>query len=128
MLIAAVFYGIAGLLHANVPDLPSALCLQVICGVYGLLGAIGLLCQCCIRKYRSHLEWKYEENREMVRFAFSFGAVAKGHLYRYKEKQSKERQDSVHIVSEERQRGAVQRNTSILPASGTDAIASWLPG
>jgi len=124
MLIAAEIYGTAGLLHQHIPEVTTTLCLQAIGGAFGALAAVGVLCQYFIRKYRSHLVWKQEESQEIVRFAFSFGVVAKRNWYKYREKQDKEMQDSGQAGDRVMQR---VRDLSIAVPSRSEVIASWLP-
>lgn len=125
MLIAAEIYGLAGLLRLKVPEIPSALCLQALGGTFGALAAVGVLCQHCLRKYRCHLVWKLQETQEIVKFAFSFGSVAKRNWYKYQEKQEKGRQETGQVGDTALHR---VRDLSIVAASGTDMVASWLPG
>jgi len=54
-----------------------------------LLGA-GQLIQLIFKRYRSLLQRKVEDKSDIIKFAFTFGSIARAHLCRYVKKQRQE--------------------------------------
>jgi len=86
MLIAVILYEAVGLITVLTDKLASLIAVAVQSGAFARLARLGVLIQVCIKKYSSCLLRKVEDKSDIIKFAFTFGALAQRHLANYREK------------------------------------------
>lgn len=90
LVLAALVYGVIGTINVWFGPMPWSE-IAVIAAFLVLL-VTGQLLQVVIKRYRSLLQRKVDDKSDIIKFAFTFGSVARAHLYRYMEKQKQSRE------------------------------------
>jgi len=86
MQISVVLYGIVGLIGVLSDIQTSLLAVGLQGAAFAVLGLLGVLIQVFVKKYRSCLTKKVEDKSDIIKFAFTFGALAQRHLANYRGK------------------------------------------
>jgi uncharacterized membrane protein YeiB len=89
MQIAVLVYGVVGLVTVMLDAYSSIWALYVQISVFAVLAVIGVLLQVFVKQYSSCLSRKSEDKSDIIKFAFTFGALAQFHLANYRAKSRK---------------------------------------
>ena len=92
---AVCLYGVLGLVRVTVPEFSTKACLITLGVLYAVLGIVGFLIQVLVKKYRSLLTREKEDRYDIIKFAFTYGALAQTHLRNFRQKIARTRYASV---------------------------------
>lgn len=96
--VAVQMHGTVGLITVLLGTHTTIWAVAVQGSVFVILAIVGVILQVCLKKYQSYIYRKNEDKSDIIKFAFTCGALAQWHLKNYFAK-SQKRTETVEISS-----------------------------